>query len=91
VHVLPVGRDDDHHHERDREPDLPGERVGGEAGHPEHEEDLVRGVGDRGECVTGEDREGDPLGEQGLAEAVAAHRAAQQQALERVRRVGHNR
>ena len=47
----------------------------------EGEEDLVRGVGDRGQRVAGEDRQRDPLGQQRLAQLVAAHRTADEQPL----------
>ena len=62
VHGLPVRRDHGQHHHGDGERDLPGPGVGGDAGHAQHDEDLVRRVGDRGERVAGEDRQGDPLG-----------------------------
>ena len=81
--VLPVAHDDDGHDDDHREGDLP--RVGqrqGAAGQAERQEDLVRGVGHRGERVTGEHREREPLREEGLAEPVAAHRAAQDHALD---------
>jgi len=74
VDVLAVGR---HHHEHDGhddETDLP--RVGrgkGAAGNGQGEEDLVRRVGNRRECIAGEHRERDPLGEQGLSQPVTAH------------------
>ena len=58
-------------------------------GDPQHEEDLVGRVGDRREGVAGEHRERDPLGQQRLAETVAAHGAAEQQALDGVRHLWH--
>ena len=47
----------------------------------EHDEDLVRGVGDRREGVAGEDGEGDALGEKRLAQLGAAQLAAEQDPL----------
>ena len=83
MHVLPVGRDDDEHDEDDGEGDLPRVGVGeGAAGEAEHQQDLVGGVGDRRQRVAGEDRQGQLLGQEGLAEPVAAHRAAEEQPLE---------
>ena len=48
----------------------------------EGQEDLVGGVGDRGQGVAGEHRQRQALGEEGLAEPVAAHRAAEDHALD---------
>ena len=55
------------------------------------QEDLVRGVGDRGQRVAGEDRQRDPLGQQRLAEPVAAQGPAEQQPFGRLRHRGHVR
>ncbi len=49
------------------------------------QEDLVRGVGDRGQGVGGEDRQRDPLGQQRLAEPVAAQGPSEQQPFGRLR------
>jgi hypothetical protein len=87
--VLPVGRHDDEHHGGDDERDLPRERIGGEAGDSEGQEELVRCVRDRRQRIAGEHRQGDPLRQQGLAEPVAVHRAADQQPLDRVRDLWH--
>ena len=67
----------------DGERDLPRRRERERAaGQPERQEDLVGGVGHRGERVAGEDGEREALGEEGLAEPVAAHRAAEDHALD---------
>ena len=68
VDVLTVRRHHGEHHHADRDPDLPGPGVRRGAGHRQHDEDLVRGVGDRRQRVTGEDRQRDPLGKQRLAQ-----------------------
>jgi hypothetical protein len=47
-----------------------------EAAEAEHEHDLLGGVGDRRERIRAEDRQREPLRQQGLAEAVAAQRLA---------------
>ena len=83
VHVLAVRRDHDDHDEHDRDRDAPA--VGGDerpAGETEHEHDLVGRVGHRRERVAREDREREPLGQKGLPELVAAHRATEEEALE---------
>jgi hypothetical protein len=89
VHVLPVGRDDDEHDQGDSDADLPGVRVGREPGDAEREEDLVRRIGNRRKGVTGEHREGDPLGQEGLVQTVAAHGSTEQDPLERFGRLWH--
>ena len=89
MHVLPVGRDDDEHDQRDGDADLPREGVGREPGDAQREEDLVRRIGHRRESVAGEHRKRDPFGQQRLVQAVAAHGAAEQQPLERIGRLGH--
>ena len=75
----------------DGDADLPGVGVGREPGDAEGQEDLVRGVGHRGQRVAGEHRQRDPLGQQRLVQPVAAHGAAEQEPLERVRRSGARR
>ena len=50
-------------------------------GQRQHDEDLVGGVGDRRERVAGEDRQGDPLGQQRLAQLGAAQLAPEQDPL----------
>jgi hypothetical protein len=83
VHVLAVGRDDDDHDEDDGDRDLPAVRHGERATRQaEHEHDLVRCVGHGRERVTREDRQREPLGQECLAELVAAHRATDEEALE---------
>ena len=47
----------------------------------QHDEDLVRGVGHRRQCVAGEHRESHPLREKGLSELGAAQLAAEQDAF----------
>jgi hypothetical protein len=89
VDVLAVGRDDHQHHRGDDQADLPGEGVGREPGDAQGQEDLVRCVGHRGQRVTGEHRQRDPLRQQGLAQPVAAHRPADEQPFDRVRHRWH--
>jgi len=89
VHVLAVGGDDGQHHEDDDQADLPAERVGGQSGQRQGQEDLVRGVRDRRERVAGEDRQGDALGQQRLAELVAAQCPADDEPLEDVVHFSH--
>ena len=81
VHGLAIAGDDREHHERDDEADLPRPDVGRGAGHGEHDEDLVRRVRHRRQRVAGEDRESDPLRQQGLPQLAAAELAAQQDPL----------
>jgi hypothetical protein len=89
VDVLPVGRDDDEHHDRDEDRDLPGEGIRREPGERQRDQDLVGGVGHRGECVGGEDRQRDALGEQRLAQLRARELAADQHALAQLRDAHH--
>ena len=70
------------HHDGDREADLPGEGVRRQPGHRQGDEDLVRGVGDGRERVAGEDRQGDPLGQQRVAELVVGEGLPDEQPLE---------
>ena len=51
-----------------------------QAAEAEHEHDLLRRVGDRGERVRAEDRQRQALGQQRLLEPVAAQRLAEQRA-----------
>ncbi len=81
VDRLPVGRDHGQHHQGDRETDLPRPDVRRGTGDREHDEDLVRRVGDRRQRVAGEHREGDLLGKQRLAELRATELATQQDPL----------
>ena len=90
VDVLPVRRDDDDHDEDDGERDLPG--VGddeGAAGQAQHEEDLVGRIRHGRERVAGEDREGETLREERVAEPVAPHRPAEDETLEDAPGVRH--
>jgi len=83
VHVLAVAQDHDTHDDDHREGDLPrvGQREGATA-QAEGQQDLVGGVRHRGQGVAGEDRERQLLRKERLAEAVAAHRAAEDHALD---------
>ena len=54
----------------------------GASGQAEGQQDLVGRVGDGAERVAGKDGESELLGEQGLAEMIAAHRAADEDALD---------
>ena len=81
VHVLPVGGDHHQHHHRDQDGDLPGVPVRDQTGEGERQQDLVGGVGDRRQRVRGEDRQSDPLGQQGLAQLGAAEPPADDEAL----------
>jgi len=60
--------------------------VRGESGRREHQEDLVRRVGDRGERVAGEDGQGDLLRQEGLPLLAAPQLAADDQPF---RDIGH--
>ena len=81
--VLPVAGDDDHHDGDDGERDRPRPGDGeGASGEPQGEQDLVRGVGHGAQCVAGEDGQGEPLGKEGLAEPIAAHRATDEETLD---------
>jgi hypothetical protein len=91
VHVLPVGRDHDQHHERDPETDERRGHVRRRARQGKGQEHLVRGVGHRRQRVGGEHRQRDPLGQQRLPEALAVNGAADQEALERIGERGHER
>ena len=76
--VLAVGGDDHEHDRHDHEAD-PGREV--EEGQPaqgQHEQDLLRRVGDRGQGVGGEDGQGDALGQERGVQFVAALGPAQQ-------------
>ena len=81
MHVLPVRRHHDRHHQGDGDADLPRPDVRRRARQRQHDEDLVGGVGDRREGVAGEDREGDALGQQRLAQLGAAELPAEQDPL----------
>ena len=71
MHVLAVRRHHGEHHQGDREGDLPRPQVRRRAaGHRQHDEDLVGGVGDRRERVAGENRQRDALRQQRLARAA---------------------
>ena len=92
AHVLPVGRHDDDHDEDDGDGDLPAVRHReGAAGEPEHEHDLVGRVRHGREGVAREDRQGESLGQQRLAQLVAAHRATEEKSLEQRSRTWHGR
>ena len=82
VDVLPIGHDDDEHHDGDGQADLPREGVGRQSGDREGDEDFVGRVGDRRQRVARKHRQGDLLRQQGLAEAVAAHGPTQDDALD---------
>ena len=64
VHVLPVAGDHDEHHDGDRETDPRRHRVRRQTRHRQHQEDLLRRVGDRRHRVGGEHGQRDPLGQQ---------------------------
>ena len=81
MHVLPVGRDHDQHHDRDQDGDLPGVAVRDQPGEGQGQQDLVGRVGDRGQRVRGEHRQRDPFGQQGLAQLGAAELAADEEPL----------
>ncbi len=76
MHVLPVACDHDEHDPRDRQPDPGRHRIGRQARHRQHQEDLLRCVRHRGQCIGGEHRQGDPLGQQRVRQLVAAERLA---------------
>ena len=91
VHVLPVARDHREQHDHDREPDPRRERVGRHARDGQGEEDLLGRVGDRRHGVGREDRQRDPLRQQGVREPVAALGTPDQDALHRDGELGHDR
>jgi hypothetical protein len=72
AHHLAVGQhhgdqqEDDGHREPRRQVEERRPRQG------EHDQDLLRGVGHGGERVAGEDRQREPLGQQGLTDPVGA-------------------
>ncbi len=89
VHVLPVGGDDREHQDDDRERDPGAEVVGRQTGYGEDEQHLAGCVRHRGQRVGGEDGEGDPLREEGLAELVAAQGPPDQDPFGHVGQFGH--
>ena len=89
VHVLPVARDHDEHHRRHGQPDPRRHRVGAQPGHREHQEDFLRRVRDRGQCVGGEDGQRYPLGQQRVPHGVAAERTSEDQPARSGRELGH--
>jgi len=82
VDHLTIGEHHDDHQEHHGKGDPRGQVQVGQSPEGQHLEDLLGGVGDRGQRVGGEDGQGDPLGQQGLAQIVAAHRASDQYALD---------
>ena len=90
VHVLPVRRDDDEHHEDDGEPDPRRDHQGGRPGEREGQQDLVGRVRDRRERVRREHGQRDALGDEGVAEPVAADGTSEQQAFGGIREVRHD-
>ena len=89
VHVLPVACHHDQHHRRHGDADPGRQRIRRQARHREHQEDLFRGVRNRGERIGGEHRQGDPLGQQRVAQPVAAERLTQDESPRRSRKFGH--
>ena len=69
-----------------REPEPGREVQQREPAEAEHQHDLLGRVGDRGQRVAAEDRQRQPLGQQGLVEPVAAQRTADEHAF---REQGH--
>ncbi|MEU7114479.1 hypothetical protein [Streptomyces sp. NPDC046182] len=80
---LPAGGDDDHQQDDAADRRAPGRMEHGEAAEGEDEQDLLGGVRDGGERVAAGDRQGEPLGQQGLAEPAAVERPPHQQAFRR--------
>jgi hypothetical protein len=69
---LAVGQDHDHEQRRDQCGDPLREGQVGRATGREDEHDLLGGVCDRGQRVRREHRQGQPFGQQGLAELMTA-------------------
>ena len=78
---LPVGGDDHHQQDDDAEPDPRGQVQQREAAEAEDEDDLLGRVGHGGERVGAEHRKGELLGQQRVAEPVAAQGAPDEQSL----------
>ena len=79
--VLPVTGDDDHQDRRHRQSHPRGERECRDPGDGEHEEDLLRGVGHRGQRVGREHRQRDPFAEAGGTDGVAARGTPHEETL----------
>ena len=89
VHILAVGG---HHHQHDQrdghaDPGRHGDR--GQARDRQNQEDLLRRVGHRRQCIGGEYRQGDGLRQQGVAQLVAAERLSQEKPPRHLRKLGH--
>ena len=89
VHVLAVGGHHHHHHQRHRKADPGCHHQRGQARDRQHQEDLLGRVRHRGHGIGGEHRQGDALGEQRVAQLVAAERLAQEQPAHAHRNLGH--
>ena len=72
--VLAVGGHHHQHDQRDEKADPGRHHQGGQPCHGQHQEDLLRRIRHRGHGVGGENRQGDALGQQGVAQLVASER-----------------
>ena len=82
THQLPVGRDDRGHQHDDRGRHPRRQVQVGRAADRQHEQDLLRRVGDARQRVAGEDRQRQAFGQQRVPGPIRAHRAADDQSLE---------
>ncbi len=85
AHVLAVGGDDGQQHHDDRARHPRRKVVEGQTTERQDKQDLLGGIRHRGQRVAAENRQGDPLRQQRLAELVAPEGATDETALEAVR------
>ena len=90
VDGLDVREDDDRHHGRDRDRHRQDVMAGRRGRADQDDERRLGRVGDGRERVGGEDREGEPLGEQRLVHLPARAGSADQSSLERKRAGAHD-
>ena len=89
VHVLPVGGDHREQHDDHRQSDPGGDGDGGDAGQCQGQQDFVRCIGSRGQCVRGKNGKRNPLGKKGVREPFVAVGTPDQNAFERIEECEH--
>ena len=89
VHVLPVGRHNRQQHQHDGQAHPGRERHRRNTGQGQGQQDFIRRIRHRGQCVGGKNRQRDAFGQQRMGELVVAEGTPHKDSLERVEEVQH--
>ena len=89
MHILPVGGHHGEQHGHDGQPHPGRQDDGGDARQRQGQQDFVRRIGHGGQCIRGEDRQGNALGQQGVGQPLAPVGPADEHPLERIEQFEH--